>query len=142
MDEYLQSAWDARQEYTKQLHEIDRNANLEKMSIELKNDKIMEHISKYFSLVRFLYRQLRPFFNENEKNEYDEKFQKFETKLDAYLRKSKSNQKVAIPKKLINDIEKIHNYLNEIRFKHNLIIPKKIMPESDPEKAVYEGLAI
>lgn len=124
--------WDARQTYVKTLQEINNSINSVKLRIELRDgsaDEIVNSFRIYFSLIRVFYRELRPFFKEDEMKEMDSRIEKFKQNLVAFTsdiqNKLIPRNRIKIPNDLEDEMEKFHNDVNKKRFDMKLIVPIK-----------------
>lgn len=132
------SAWDSRQDYCKFLHEIDKVANAIKMDIEMGRGNQMKNFREYFSLLKVLYRELRPHIKKFV--EQDVKVKEIKDMI-AYMvaRNSRSySRHTEIPAPLEDKLENFHNVLNMVRYDKNLLVPKVEEPSHDP-RDIWDG---
>jgi hypothetical protein len=118
------SEWDARQLFVKELQEINESANRVKAAIELREGTkgdIAGNYSVYLSLLRWYYRDLRPFFDEQEKAAMDIRMEELRHEVDSNLAGMKNTN--VYPLGLEKKMEEFQNAMHEKRFRMGLVIP-------------------
>jgi hypothetical protein len=129
------SEWDAREFYTLQLHQYNAQALTYKFEIEQRRN-LVKNINEYFSVLRALYRELKPFIKDGrKKHPYKGSGYWFEREITQikqiieYMNDLNrtvpdvDNSGVTLPDTLEERLEKIHEQLTKIRFDKKLIVP-------------------
>lgn len=133
------SKWDAREDFCKRLQNLNEEANNTKLLIE-RRKKILDTTRTYLSVLRMLYRNLRPFLEKQEKKQdeneeketkkWDKKIREWERELDVLEKKNQRGKNFRVKQSLINELEKFHNRLSYIRFDNSLIVPVRTEEET------------
>lgn len=151
MDEdYKRAEWDSREKYAVQLHDYNTYANLLKEQIELRKGNTLDNLNKYYSVLRTLYRDLKHFIKPGEKIKIKKSkkvevnratrlwFENQFTVVKSLLGSMKIRNRPGFIEKtgsmvVIGNVEErmedIHNELNDLRFKHGLVVPTSEKPK-------------
>jgi len=131
MSDVGKAMWDAREDYCKKLEEIDNNINAVKARIEMKDNPI-GNTKVYFSGIRILYRKLRPFMtprkktDENEAEKWDARIKEWTNRINRMDKMNqKSNKDIRFDWGLVDELEKFHIRLIQLRFDNNLVVPRQ-----------------
>lgn len=126
-----QTKWDARSFYTFGLQDIDNKANEIKVMIESREATVAEMpqlFKTYFAKLRSLFRELYFFFTEDEKKSIQDNIIRIRSVIDNLNETSMLSQ--GFPTDTEDEMERLHNMLNERRFQRGLIVPMGVAPDS------------
>lgn len=140
------SEWDARQLYVKRLQETNDALNQVKIKIELRDGgpvEIIDAFRLYFSLLRSFYRDTRFLFKTKEQKEIDKYINQVKDVLITFtnqrINRSGTNKKVSLPLQLEQNMENLHNRINQRRFTKQLVIPMKDTDRHDTPDKMLDG---
>lgn len=125
--------------YTRNLEEIDTLANEIKYLIDLHDCSDVEfalYIRIYFARLRSLFRKMSFFFEEEEVQFITQKIEDIRKYTDNLT--GSQIKSIGVLATIEDDLEKIHNKLNEKRFKRGLILPMGI-PQDETFIAGWES---
>jgi len=125
------SEWNAGFFYSKTLQELEEFANIIKMKIELREgtpQTIINWFELYFSLLRIVYRTLRPTFKDKIREDIDSEIKEIRKNMRMFVSTNSGmveRKSLQIPIGLEDRMEVLQNRLSDQRFKFNLTTPLK-----------------
>lgn len=160
------AAWDARQQFVKEIENLDEKANKFKLVLENRGspDEIVKAFKVYFSTLRWLYRKIKHYVDNSdkkcvitkvkeengkkktvkEKMSMEDAVKNLRNRLNEFERNvsigGMIRDRINIPVTLEDDIENFHQALNEVRHDKGLVMPTHSATRYSPEEAALMGM--